>query len=369
MGLVSKEEFIKRSILIHNDKYDYSKMVYSNLLVKIEIICPNHGSFWILPENHIRQKSGCQKCARENHKLTEISKERLVRIQSTHNNKYSYEDLKVVNGFINIICPEHGEFRQRIYAHEKGHGCSKCSKRIKSPPNIKTRQCKSCKNILSTEDFKSKFKVCKSCELNPIIPTNKCCINCGITKSINEFQPRKGQWDGYRNICIECYKVTTYLQKKIYRQKNKDILREKMKIYHKNRMESDMVYKAKVISRNLIRKSLSKGGYTKKSKTYQILGCTYEEFKNHIENQFKLGMNWENRDLWEIDHIVPISIAQSEDEMLMLNHHQNLRPLWKYENSEKSDNLTDEVIQSPIYKEILEGRELSIGFGLEEFIK
>jgi hypothetical protein len=223
----------------------------------------------------------------------------------------------------------------------------------------KTRTCKSCKEQLHSNEFNSRFKICKSCQDNPIIPIQKTCIKCKSEKPILEFQPRSSQWDGYRNECIICYTSRRKKSTKIYRKKNKNILREKNKIYHNNRLKTDIVYKVKHIAKNVIRKALSKGGYTKRSRTYEILGCSYEDFKIHIENLFKSDMNWDNRYLWDIDHIVPISLAESEGEMIILNHYSNLRPLWKTENEYKSDKVTNEVKLSPIYKELMDSRKLS----------
>jgi hypothetical protein len=64
-------------------------------------------------------------------------------------------------------------------------------------------------------------------------------------------------------------------------------------------------------------------------------------------------MNWKNRDLWQIDHIIPISFGESEDEVIKLNHFSNLRPLWIKDNLEKSDTIE---IETEIYYEIIEGR-------------
>lgn len=352
------KKFIEKSIDIHGDRYDYSKTEYKNVRTKVYIYCKSHGIFSTTPDGHIRKKSGCPKCSREKHKLIKISSERLEKIKSIHKNKYQYESLEVQNGFIYIICPTHGEFLQRIYAHENGHGCAKCSKGSKKI-EIKTRTCKSCKLELQVNDFNLKYKICKNCQENPIIPVHKVCTVCNAKKAIGEYPKRKSQWDGHRNECMECFSKMRISYRKIYRQKNKDILREKNKIYHKNRMETDIIYRVKIMSRNIIRKALSKGGYSKRTRTYEILGCSYEHFKTYIESLFVDGMNWENRHLWDIDHIVPISLAQSEDEMIILNYYTNLRPLWKSENELKSDIITEEVKSSPIYKELMNSRKLS----------
>lgn len=58
----SLNEFIVKANEIHNNKYDYSKVLYVNSKTKVEIICPIHGSFMQSPGNHINQKQGCPKC-------------------------------------------------------------------------------------------------------------------------------------------------------------------------------------------------------------------------------------------------------------------------------------------------------------------
>ena len=60
----------------------------------------------------------------------------------------------------------------------------------------------------------------------------------------------------------------------------------------------------------------------------------------HIERQFLRGMNWENRDKWHIDHIVPLATAKSEAEVLALNHFTNLRPIWSRDNLSKGAKQT-----------------------------
>jgi hypothetical protein len=53
-------------------------------------------------------------------------------------------------------------------------------------------------------------------------------------------------------------------------------------------------------------------------------------------------MNWENKNKWEIDHIIPISIARNEEEIIKLNHYSNLRPLWRKDNRDKSNKILEE---------------------------
>jgi very-short-patch-repair endonuclease/predicted nucleic acid-binding Zn-ribbon protein len=114
--------------LFHQGKYDYSKSIYINYTTKIEIICPEHGSFFQTPQAH--KKMGCRKCGRklsaDKQKYSDI--ERINKANKVHQNKYDYSKSKYINSKtkIEIICPEHGSFFQLPSAHLAGSGCPKC---------------------------------------------------------------------------------------------------------------------------------------------------------------------------------------------------------------------------------------------------
>ena len=92
--------------------------------------------------------------------------------------------------------------------------------------------------------------------------------------------------------------------------------------------------------RNSIRCSFRYKNLKKKTKTSDILGCSFEEFKTNLESKFESWMRWENRGLyngvlnygWDIDHIIPLSSAKTEEDIVMLNHFTNLQPLCSYTN-------------------------------------
>jgi len=86
-------------------------------------------------------------------------------------------------------------------------------------------------------------------------------------------------------------------------------------------------------------KYLKKLNITKKNKTFEIVGCTPQELKEHLEKQFVNGMSWENRSEWHIDHIIPLSSAKTEEEIYKLSHYTNLQPLWAIDNIKKSNNI------------------------------
>ena len=112
--------------------------------------------------------------------------------------------------------------------------------------------------------------------------------------------------------------------------------REYQKQYRLNRKQTDPLFKLSVAIRSLISKSLSTKGYTKNNKVFEILGCSYDEFKLHLESKFEDWMTWENygkyeKDKfnigWDIDHIFPLIEGKTEEEIIKLNHYTNLQPL------------------------------------------
>jgi hypothetical protein len=117
----------------------------------------------------------------------------------------------------------------------------------------------------------------------------------------------------------------------IYIKENKDKINEYYRIKH----NTDPLTRLKKNIRNRIRQSFKVINVHKNNKTTLILGCSFEEFKEHIESQFEDWMNWDNHGLyngdfnygWDVDHRIPLSTAVNEDGVIKLNHFTNLRPL------------------------------------------
>lgn len=65
---MSEKEIIERIKTIHNNKYNYSKIVYKGYFKNIELICPIHGSFFKTPANLIKRKEGCPECSKNKYK-------------------------------------------------------------------------------------------------------------------------------------------------------------------------------------------------------------------------------------------------------------------------------------------------------------
>jgi hypothetical protein len=130
---------------------------------------------------------------------------------------------------------------------------------------------------------------------------------------------------------------------KEYKKNNLEKFKNYQKDYVKNKRQNDDVFKFKSNVRNLIGLSFKRGknNFIKKLSSEEILGCTIEEFRNYIALQFKSGMNFKNYGEWHLDHIVPLSIAKSEEEIIKLNHYTNFQPLWALDNLIKSDKINN----------------------------
>ena len=109
--------------------------------------------------------------------------------------------------------------------------------------------------------------------------------------------------------------------------------------YYVDRRKADALFALKGRIRTRLGHALRGAGYTKRSKTFDIVGCAAEELKARIESRFLNGMSWENRHLWHIDHEIPLASAKTEEELLALCHYTNLQPLWAEDNLKKSDKI------------------------------
>lgn len=126
---------------------------------------------------------------------------------------------------------------------------------------------------------------------------------------------------------------------KEYYKKNKKICNERAKIYIQNRIKNDNIFKLKNTLRCRIYSIFKYKRLNKNNTTKNILGCEFETAKNHLQNKFIDGMNWENHGEWHIDHIIPLASAKTEDELLKLCHYTNLQPLWALDNLIKGDKI------------------------------
>ena len=195
----------------------------------------------------------------------------------------------------------------------------------------------------------------------------KTCNTCKAEKPLSEFNKHIRRKDGLEGQCKSCKKEyreknkeSIHERNKQYRKNNKDKIKEakrknylknKKRIvkrvyeYEKKRKATDPLFKMTCNLRNRTSKAFKSKGYSKNTKTQEMLGVDWEVAKQHIERQFTKGMNWDNYGEWHIDHDIPLAKANNEEELKKLCHYSNLQPLWAEDNLEKKDKIIGQQVK------------------------
>lgn len=222
-----------------------------------------------------------------------------------HGDKYNYSEVRYDGNKIKvkIICKEHGEFWQKPNNHTSlQHGCPKCKAR-------KISEIWS----MSEEEFIEKAK---------IVHGNKYIYeNVNYTKSTEK-------------VNIQCKKHSKFTQEANSHLQGRGC--PICGVENNTKLPKELRPFMKKV-KGLVQQSYFRRGFSKKSRTHQILGCDWDTFKNHLEsNPYGFTVDQEGLDL---DHITPISSANSEEELVKLNHYTNFQLLpSKYNQNIKRTN-------------------------------
>lgn len=193
----------------------------------------------------------------------------------------------------------------------------------------------------------------------------KICYKCKKNKDLSEFSKDSSTNCGLNAKCKECQKLYSMQ----YEEINKDLIREKKRLYYlknknrisarnknwkeknpgyansysKSRSSKDPIFKLKGSLRQRLCKAIN-GSY-KGGSAVAYLGCDIVFLKNYLESKFKMGMDWRNHGKgpgkWNIDHIIPLSYFDltKEEEIAKACNYKNLQPLWSDENISKGNRL------------------------------
>ena len=178
----------------------------------------------------------------------------------------------------------------------------------------------------------------------------KQCSKCNEVKELTEFHKRSDAKDGYWTQCKMCRsqkrkeyylnnKESALEYKRNYYRTNKSQIIASQSKRKKQRRVTDPVFKLKENIRSRMHDALR--GNNKSASTIELLGCTPEHARFHIESQFTEGMTWDNI---HIDHIQPCASFDLEDpnEQRKCFHYTNLQPLLAEDNLRKSDSIVAE---------------------------
>jgi len=207
---------------------------------------------------------------------------------------------------------------------------------------MKTKKCTKCKQIKILNDF-AKNRRTKS-------GLSSHCKKCKIIYALISQEKNKVQRKKYMKEYIKYNKNRLKkLQQERYRKNRIQILKQAKKYYENNKKEIMRKTKLKrknnpslrlrhVLS-NRIHKIITRGDNS--ILTMQLLDCSIEFFKQHLEKQFKPGMSWNNYGKWHIDHIIPCARfnLSNPEEQKKCFHYTNLRPLWAEENLRKGSKI------------------------------
>jgi hypothetical protein len=199
----------------------------------------------------------------------------------------------------------------------------------------------------------------------------KVCSKCRKELPLDSFRKNKSQSDGFNCYCIECNFIynNNYFKNNSQKILNRSInwrnsnlercrkIEEKYRANHKEdctqRILAWKQYQYKTNAEYRLVENL-RGRFLKAIRnnqksghTLELLDCTIEELKQHLESQFEPGMTWDNygKDGWEIDHIIPCAyfdLTKEENQRICFNY-RNLQPLWARDNYKKSDEVPDNV--------------------------
>lgn len=246
------------------------------------------------------------------------------------------------------------------------------------------KQCTKCGRVLPIESFSqrkltsgimSHYNQCKDCRKELIAtwkeahkkpPFIKVCEHCN--KEYDTYQPKSKYCseDCSKGISIDRRNHLAYIKtlddserveykKQYYKQwfegnrnkvrlwyeENKEHCKIKAKIRHEERMCNDIDYRLKTKIRSKIYKVLK--GNKNSISSMELIGCSINELRQHIERQFQPGMTWDNWGTfgWHLDHIIPQSSFDFTDveQQKRCWHYTNLQPLWWMDNIMKSDNI------------------------------
>ena len=176
----------------------------------------------------------------------------------------------------------------------------------------------------------------------------KICSVCKVEKPYSEFHKQNNTKDGYYFCCKDCrksYSKRDYEKRKEevkkksleYYFKNKDKRRIYVKKYQKERLKNDPLFKTIRNLRNRLYYALRNKGWKKNCSFDKYIGLNnYKELIEYLESKFTLEMNWDNYGTyWEIDHIIPLSPSNTEEELYTLCHYTNLQPMKCSDNRRK----------------------------------
>ena len=194
--------------------------------------------------------------------------------------------------------------------------------------------------------YTSHCKVCTQTRHNarkvePVQEGAKVCTRCVIEKPVSEFGPMVTAADGRKPHCKQCH-AGIQLE---YVDSNREEVNARYRasnVKHasrnRKRRAEDTGFRIRCNLSGRVCSALKAAGTIKSENTKELIGCSIEDLKSHLESKFTEGMTWGNYGEWHLDHIKPcvtFNLVEVEEQRKCF-HWTNLQPLWALDNLRKS---------------------------------
>lgn len=205
---------------------------------------------------------------------------------------------------------------------------------------------------------------------------SKSCSCCNLEKDAKEFYKDSNKKGGLSTICKSCDRLKNYPSrssdklksyrrqyrernpekirriKRAWRDANRSRVRETSAAWKANHADAvamhSLTARAKRSScpvkrarKNLgtqLSNAVKTASMSKKLSILDVLDCTIQELRIHLESLFTDGMSWDNYGKgpgkWHIDHVTPLSMFNDPHDKRAWSK-INLQPMWEGENCAK----------------------------------
>lgn len=152
-------------------------------------------------------------------------------------------------------------------------------------------------------------------------------------KVCGKHPERSGERRTSNGACVACHRA--WVRKKQKTPGHPIQVRHRARLAKKRRIRGSHHHIKDLLSKR-IRQVLH--GAVKSARTQELLGCSVDQFRTHIESLFEPGMSWANAGEWHLDHIRPCASFDLTDpaQQRACFRHTNLQPLWAADNIRKS---------------------------------
>lgn len=322
------------------------------LLSQTETICEHCNTNSFVKKGNIKYCDDCKPIVKKENKLRSRQKEqeqRKAQIKlcehcntkpcKSNGHKYCADCVSIVRKINNANAKE----KAKVLTTKK---CKDCDEEFTDTNSIRV-YCFTCKPKRNDDEKGDEILTCESCGVNTFekYKMRKYCDDCKVLKNrerCKDYKRNNKEKISEYNVTYKGeHKEETKEYNKNYNIENRESIQQRQNIQHKERRQTDPVYKFCETIRSRIRNCFKQGG-KKILPSMELLGCSGKFLQDWLEHQFTIDMSLDNHgSYWHIDHVIPCAQFNilNETEQVECFHWTNLQPLKASENLSKNDSL------------------------------